>query len=212
MSTVRTGRGFERLITFADAVVAIALTLLVLPLVEITTQLHEGDSVGRVLADHGDEVTAFVVSFVVIWALWTVHHRTMEYFDAYDAAIMRLTLLWLFTIVVLPFTTQLLNSRAYRHGAVPVYIGVLLVSALSLLGMSWWGRRHRERLLAEGPEVDDWVNGHRPRLTTVGILLVALVLSVAVPSVGTWPLLALLFTDSIDRAVLRLRGRARRPG
>jgi hypothetical protein len=25
-------------------------------------------------------------------------------------------------------------------------------------------------------------------------------------------LLALLFTDSIDRAVLRLRGRARRPG
>ncbi len=56
MSTVRTGRGFERLITFADAVVAIALTLLVLPLVEITAQLHEGESVGRVLADHGDEV------------------------------------------------------------------------------------------------------------------------------------------------------------
>ena len=49
-------------------------------------------------------------------------------------------------------------------------------------------------------------------MTTVGILLVAFVLSVAVPSVGTWPLLALLFTDSIDRAVLRLRGRARRPG
>jgi uncharacterized membrane protein len=211
MSAVRTGRGFERLITFADAVVAIALTLLVLPLVEITVQVRQGESVGRVLADHRDQVTAFVVSFVVIWALWTVHHRTMEYFDAYDPAIMRLTLLWLFTIVVLPFTTQLLNSEAYRHGAVPVYIGVLLISALSLFGMSWWGRRHPQLLLSGRPEVDDWVNEPRS-LTTVGILLVALVLSIAVPQVGTLPLLALLFTDSIDRVVFRLRGRARRPG
>jgi len=57
MSAVRTGRGFERLITFADAVVAIALTLLVLPLVEITVQVRQGESVGRVLADHRDQVT-----------------------------------------------------------------------------------------------------------------------------------------------------------
>jgi uncharacterized membrane protein len=211
MSAVRTGRGFERLITFADAVVAIALTLLVLPLVDIAVQVPEGHSVGRVLSDHRGEVSAFVVSFLVIWVLWTGHHRTMEYFDAYDSTIVRLTMLWLFTIVVLPFTTQLLNGEAYQHGAVPVYIGVLLVSSLSLLGMSRWGRRHRELLLADRPEVDDWVNTPRS-LTTVGILLVAFVLSIAVPSVGTLPLLALLFTDAIDRAVLRLRGRARRHG
>lgn len=207
---MRTGRGFERLITFADAVVAIALTLLVLPLVEIAGQVREGESVGRVISDHRDQVTAFVISFVVIWGLWTLHHRTMEYFDGYDAAIMRLTLLWLFTIVVLPFTTQLLNSEAYAHGAVTVYIGVLLVSSLSLLGMSWRGRRHRE-LLADRPEVDDWINAPRS-LTTVGILLVAFVLSIAVPSVGTWPLLALLFTDAIDRVVLRIQERVRRRG
>jgi TMEM175 potassium channel family protein len=211
MSAVRTGRGFERLITFADAVVAIALTLLVLPLVDIAVQVREGESIGRVLSDHGDQVTAFLISFVVIWGLWTLHHRTMEYFDGYDSAIMRLTLVWLFTIVVLPFTTQLLNSEAYGHGAVPVYIGVLLVSALSLFGMSWWGRRHRELLVASRTEVEDWVNTPRS-LTTVGILLVALVLSIAVPTIGTWPLLALLFTDAIDRAVLRLRERVRRHG
>jgi len=209
MSAVRTGRGFERLITFADAVVAIALTLLVLPLVDIALAVPDGASVGQVLADHRGEVSAFVISFLVIWVLWTGHHRMMEYFDAYDAAIMRLTLLWLFTIVVLPFTTQLVNSEAYGHGAVPLYIGVLLVSSLSLLGMSWRGRRHRELLLADRPEVDDWINTPRS-LTTAGILLVAFVLSIAVPSVGTTPLLALLFTDSIDRMVLKLRQRARR--
>jgi len=74
-----------------------------------------------------------------------------------------------------------------------------------------WGRRHRELLLADRAEVDDWVNEPRS-LTTVGILVVALVLSIAVPRVGTLPLLALLFTDAIDRAVLRLRARVRRHG
>jgi ABC-type enterochelin transport system permease subunit len=65
-------------------------------------------------------------------------------------------------------------------------------------------------LLADRAEVDDWVNEPRS-LTTVGILVVALVLSIVVPQVGTLPLLALLFTDAIDRAV-RLRARVRRHG
>jgi uncharacterized membrane protein len=208
---VRTRRGFERLVTFADAVVAIALTLLVLPLVDTAVAVPKGDTVGKVLSDHRGEVSAFVISFLVIWVLWTSHHRTMEYFDTYDATIMRLTLLWLFTIVVLPFTTQLVNGEAYRHGAVPLYIGVLLVSSLCLLGMSLRGRRHRELLLADRPEVDEWINAPRS-VTTVGILLVAFVLSIAVPSVGTRPLLALLFTDAIDRVVLRIQERVRRRG
>lgn len=45
---MRTERGFERLITFADAVVAIALTLLVLPLVELPGELAEGQGLGAV--------------------------------------------------------------------------------------------------------------------------------------------------------------------
>jgi uncharacterized membrane protein len=81
---VRTDRGFERLITFADAVVAIALTLLVLPLSELATELDRDTTIGQMFSEHRDDFGSFVLSFVVIWVLWTAHHRTMEYFDAYD--------------------------------------------------------------------------------------------------------------------------------
>ena len=203
---MRTRNGFERLLTFADAVVAIALTLLVLPLTEITTDLDGERNVGQVLGDHREEVGAFLLSFAVIWVLWTAHHRTMEYFEAYDGVITRLTLVWLLTIVVLPFVTQLLSGETYDLGAAPLYDGVLLVSALALTGMSWWGHRHSELLHADSAEVRRWLAEPVVPMTAL-ILLVALVLSVFVPAVGMWPLLALVLDDRIEGLWLRLRGR-----
>lgn len=204
---MRTGRGFERLITFADAVVAIALTLLVLPLVEIPAELDEDGRLGDVFAEHGAEIGGFLLSFVVIWVLWAAHHRLMEFFEAYDEALMRLTILWLFTIVTLPFTTQLLTSDAYDNGAAPLYDGVLLVSSLALAGMAWWGRRHPE-LLRDADEVRRWRS--RPLVpVTPLILLVALFASLAAPAVGSWPLFALVLDDRLEQLWLRIRGHRR---
>jgi uncharacterized membrane protein len=204
---VRTQRGFERLITFADAVVAIALTLLVLPLVDIATHLEPGKNVWEILDDERNSIGAFVISFVVIWVLWISHHRTMEYFDAYDGVILRLTLVWLFTIVVLPFTTQLLSGEEFDlKGVDPLYDGVLLVSALALAGMAWWGHRHPELLHQDRDEVRKWL-AEPVSLVTPAILLVALVLSIFVPAVSTWPLLALVLDDRIEHLWLRLRGK-----
>ena len=207
---MRTDRGFERLITFADAVVAIALTLLVLPLSEIATGLSAEKSVGDVFSEHKDAFGSFVLSFVVIWVLWAAHHRTMEYFDAYDGMLFRLTLVWLFTIVLLPFVTQLLTGSQYDRGATPLYEVVLLVSSLCLTGMSWWGRRHRE-LLADDTEADRW----RAEPIPVGVptvLVISLLLTLIFPSVGAYPLFLLLAADNvIDRARLR-RWRRQQPG
>lgn len=131
----------------------------------------------------------------------------MEYFRTYDVVLLRLTMVWLATIAVLPFTTQLLASDRYDRGAASLYVGNLLLSSLCLLGMSWRGRRHRELLHADRPEVDDWVDDP-PGLTTAGILLLTLVLSILLPQVGTFPLLLLLLvSDGIDLLVRRLLGK-----
>jgi TMEM175 potassium channel family protein len=203
---VRTRHGFERLVTFADAVVAIALTLLVLPLTDVATDLDGRRNVWEVLADHRDSLGAFVLSFVVIWVFWVAHHRTMEFFEAYDGVILRLTLIWLFTIVTLPFVTQLLAGEEYDLGAAPLYDGVLFVSSLSLAAMSWWGHRRPALLHPDNEEVRRWL-AQPVSLVTPIILLVALVLSIFVPGIGSWPLLALVLDDRIEHLWLRVRGK-----
>lgn len=204
---MRTDRGFERLITFADAVVAIALTLLVLPLSELATELSHDTSIGEMFSEHGDAFGSFALSFVVIWVLWTAHHRTMEYFDAYDEMLFRLTLVWLFTIVLLPFVTQLLTGSQYDRGATPLYELVLLLSSLCLTAMSWWGRRHRE-LLADDPEAARWA-AEPIAIGVPTVLVISLILTLIFPAIGAYPLFLLLAADNIiDR--IRFRSWRRR--
>jgi uncharacterized membrane protein len=67
-------RGFERLVAFVDAMVAIAITLLVLPLVELTSEVDDYASVGALLRENQSQVWAFLLSFAVIARLWFVQH------------------------------------------------------------------------------------------------------------------------------------------
>ena len=62
MAVIRTERGLDRLVNFSDATVAIAITLLILPLVDQASKLG-GKSFGDFLAENGWEIFAFVISF-----------------------------------------------------------------------------------------------------------------------------------------------------
>jgi uncharacterized membrane protein len=203
---MRTGRGFERLVNFTDAVIAIAVTLLVLPLVEIPQELGEGEHLGEVFADHRAEFGAFALSFLVIWVLWLAHHHTMEYFKAYDSTLMRLHMIWLFTIVTLPFSTQLLSTEDNGDGEVPLYVGTLFLSSLILLGIAWQGRRKHELLHADRAEVQDWLS-RRPSFYAAAVLGVSFVLSPFFPTPALFVLLLLLFESVADRITARLTGR-----
>jgi uncharacterized membrane protein len=81
-----TEQGFARVVNFSDAVVAIAISLLILPVVDDVSATTTG-SATDVLADNADRLFAFVLSFVVIARLWVAHHEVFEGIGAYTPAL-----------------------------------------------------------------------------------------------------------------------------
>ncbi|MGI3786608.1 MAG: TMEM175 family protein, partial [Janthinobacterium lividum] len=86
----------ERLVFFTDAVVAIALTLLILPLVDLVPQAsRSGLRLGDLLRDNLPELGSFLLSFVVISRFWWAHHQLFGHVSALSPALVRWNLLWL---------------------------------------------------------------------------------------------------------------------
>src|SRR6478735_6009389 len=66
----------ERLKAFSDAVVAIAMTLLILPLMESVRDVAAHDlSTWEWLNENAGQLLSFALSFVLIANFWLTHHR-----------------------------------------------------------------------------------------------------------------------------------------
>lgn len=98
----------ERLILFSDAVFAIAITLLV---IEMKIPHIDGEindrTLGHALVHLIPVFFGFVLSFVIIGIYWTVHHRIFGQVINYDGKLLWLNLFFLFSIVLMPFTSAL---------------------------------------------------------------------------------------------------------
>lgn len=157
-------RGLERLIFFSDAVVAIAATLLVLPLTDLRPE--EGQSAWLFLGEHLEEIVAFAISFAVILKFWFAHHRMFSRLSRADRVLPFWNTLWLAAVVFLPFPTVLLEL-AGDEGYVTLYLANLLVISICTIAMSRHIRAHPD-LLLEPPSPAE---GHRYRLGGLGLII-----------------------------------------
>jgi uncharacterized membrane protein len=204
---VRTERGFDRFVNFSDAVVAIAITLLVLPLVNTAANIGS-ESGSDLIATHEFKLFIFVLSFAVIGQFWLVHHRMFESAIGYNDQLLWANFLWLASIVFLPFPTELLASATKHQAAVyGLYVGTMLVTSTALLIEQW--------IITANPELQaESVRGTltvAPAVTATVVIAVALVIAVAVPSIGLWSLMLLFVAKLVDRFMHRVRGAAEQP-
>jgi uncharacterized membrane protein len=97
----------DRLVFFSDAVVAIAITLLML---ELKIHGSNGHLTFSDLAGSWEQFFSFLLSFYLVSIYWMVHHRFFSYIKEIDIKLLRYNLCWLFFIVLLPFTTSLMST------------------------------------------------------------------------------------------------------
>jgi uncharacterized membrane protein len=196
----------ERLQAFTDAVVAIALTLLILPLMESVGDLADHDgTTAEWLAEEQYALLGFVLSFVLIAVFWVHHHKLFRSVKRVDSGLLWLTVAWMFTIVVMPVATSLSTQMKSDWAQPLVYIGTLFATSLMLLLARIYLRTHPDlHDMADG----DAVMGIRASWIVSGLFLAALVLAVIIPGAGNLPLLLMLLSEPLQRLDRRQGQRA----
>ncbi len=205
MAIFHTERGLDRLVNFTDAAVAIAITLLILPLVDIAGEIDH-ESLGRLLDENTGALIGFAITFAVIGNFWIVHHAEFEVVDSYSLGLIWANMLWLFSIVFLPFAANLLSlAPAGNSGVYAIYIGTMVVCSGSMLLIGIILRRNPSLMRPETRGSINLVDSIVPTTT----LVVCLCLAVIFPTVGIWWLLLLFLQGQVQRLISRWSKHAR---
>jgi uncharacterized membrane protein len=109
--------GLNRILLFSDAVMAIAITLLVIDLKVPEVSL----GLGRALRELWPNYLGYLLSFFIIGNYWMSHHRLFRPIIRYDDRLMLLSLVFLFFIALIPFSTKLIALHPASRTAVIVY-------------------------------------------------------------------------------------------
>jgi uncharacterized membrane protein len=126
----------DRIILFSDAVFAIAITLLIIEikapniheLEHITTEAILGQ-LNRLIG----KFIGFIVSFFVIAIYWRSHHRIFGFVNQYSERLIWLNILFLFTIVLMPFSSAYYSENAQYDIPFYFYCGNILLTGIANL-------------------------------------------------------------------------------
>ena len=208
------GYAAERPKAFVDAVVAIALTLLILPLMDSVGDVAGSgrDTLAWAL-DHGSQIVSFLLSFALIAMFWMIHHRLFAAVERVTQVLLWLLAAWMLTIVWLPVATAIAGRMPDEDALARVlYIGSLILTSLVSLAIRLYLRAHPETGPADG---DEALRGVAVDGSLVLLFGVALAAALLVPGLGYVALLVMCLTGPVQRLLERLlgvAGRAPRPG
>lgn len=141
----------ERLIFFSDAVFAIAITLLVIE-IHVPHLPRDASSVQFINALLAliPNFVGFIISFYVIGAFWSGHHRAFGCAAHYSEKLVPANISLLLTIAAMPFFTAFLSNYSNQRVPVVFYCSWLLLTALLNLRLG--------RLATSPPVIDPTVS------------------------------------------------------
>jgi len=176
----------SRVIAISDGVFAVALTLLIL---DVKPPTVSQTLLASAIIATAPRLGIFALSFAIVAYYWVSHHFSFGYVRLIDRGLLWLNMLFLFTIVVLPFSAAVLADYPLAAPAITLY-GANVAACSATLAIAWWYavgirlsidvRRDERRRVAVRTMIS-------PTLAVVGIAVAtiapvaSLVLFVAIP-------------------------------
>jgi TMEM175 potassium channel family protein len=192
----------ERLVFFSDAVIAIAITLLVIQLV-VPADLQTDAQLRDALIALAPGFSSFVLTFAVIGIWWAGHHRLTRALARVSGATLVLNLVLLGGIAFLPFASGVLGHHGNLPTAVMLYAATNVLIAATLVGMRVVAVR--QDLLRDG------ANDAAFRRRTWFTLGTAAIFAISIPVAAASPILATQSWDLVLLLVLIRGWSERRP-
>lgn len=191
-----------RLEAFSDGVNAIIITITILLI-----DLPKGDEWAD-LVKLFPIAGSYLISFIIVGTNWVNHHHLLQVTCKVNGKILWANLLYLFLLSFIPVTTGWVGRSKFAMVPVTVYVILNLANAGSYLLL--------ERMIIRCADCDilrDAVNENKKEFWTIGIELIALVLSfIPTAHYAAPPLLVVAFTPWIipDLRMKRVYEEARR--
>lgn len=146
----KTSEGTGRIEAFSDAVMAIAITLLVLD-IKVPQLESEQVSLTDALLKLWPSLGGYGISFLVIGIIWINHHQMYKLIERTNHTFLALNVLFLMALSFLPFPTALLAEylREYHQQQVAtiVYTGSML-AVIMLFDVVWRYASYKYRLIS----------------------------------------------------------------
>ena len=177
------GEDLKRLINFSDAIVAVAITQLVIPLTDLF-QNFSGDNLLHVFTsiEFSAKFSSFLISFFVIYSVWETHRKLFSGINEINIAVAKYNRLWLLCTVLIPAATMVNIGYSNNLG---IYIyGLILIINILLLQII------KKRVGQVSTTFEH---------TTLQILILCLILLTIFPNLGHGVYYLLIFDASINR-------------
>jgi uncharacterized membrane protein len=162
-----------RLLALSDGVIAVAITLLVLDirLPDGFGELSDAE-LWAALLGLWPRLLAYLLSFYVIANFWMSHRAKFEHLVKTDGRLMWINMLFLLTVGLVPFTTNLIAESGGTVSTM-IYAASMVVSGLSLAAI--W------QYAAANQLIDPRVTGEERREHLQATLLTSLIFAISIP-------------------------------
>ena len=180
---LRTQFQIDRIAFFSDAVIAIAITLLVLE-IKIPS-IGKNITWNKIAATYGNSIfqhlIALLICFATVGSLWIRHHELFEFISGYNKRLIKINLYFLFTVILLPLSI----SFNLDNGNPPVLRILVLIINVFLCNLLFYFMlfiiSHKKNLFySKSSEAKIIDLKRKTMITTITLLLVGLFCVVAI--------------------------------